>query len=190
MFFQLRSQRQTGEQKNLNFDNVAFVLNAVDALAGDERFVEIRKRRPTYRTLKTLDQVNQNARDRVTQSENAKKKEFEAEIEKEERRLNDELDALRKDNKLKLIDKESRLQIFERDIQRRLAAKRQQIEVRLEKETKELKREQTESIRSKQHLYKMCAVILPPILPLLIGLVVYFNRRAREQEGVERSRLR
>jgi hypothetical protein len=34
------------------------------------------------------------------------------------------------------------------------------------------------------------AVVLPPIFPLLIGVVVFFNRRAREREGVPEQRLR
>lgn len=189
-FFQFRSQRQGSEAQRLNFDNVAVVLNAIDVLAGDDRFVEIRKRRPTYRTLKTLDEVNQAAQSRLTQSENEYKDRFEEEIKKEERRLNDELDALRKDTKLKQIDKESRLEIFSNQIERRLKAKRQQLETQLEKHVKELKREQTDQIRRRQYYYKMWAVVLPVIPPLLIGLVVFFNRRAREQEGVERSRLR
>ena len=41
-----------------------------------------------------------------------------------------------------------------------------------------------------QDKYKLWAVILPPIPPLLVGLGVYFSRRAKEREGVARSRLR
>jgi ABC-2 type transport system permease protein len=36
----------------------------------------------------------------------------------------------------------------------------------------------------------MWAVVLPPIPPLLVALVVFFTRRAREREGVSRARLR
>ena len=42
--------RSRGES-NLDFDNVTFVLNAVDVLAGDKTFLELRKRRPELRTL-------------------------------------------------------------------------------------------------------------------------------------------
>jgi hypothetical protein len=36
----------------------------------------------------------------------------------------------------------------------------------------------------------MMAVFLPPIPLLLVALGVYFNRRAKEREGVNRARLR
>lgn len=189
LFFRLRSQRADSGDQIPNFDNVAFVLNTLDVLAGDDRFVDVRKRRPTYRTLEKLDTIDQLATDQMIQDRNRSEKLFDDEISKEEQRLNDELDKLRKDTKLKQIDKESRIEIFEKDIQRRLAAKRQQITLRREKEQKELMRDRNEKIRAEQTFYKACAVLLPPIPPLLIGLIVFFNRRLREQEGVEKSRL-
>ena len=41
-----------------------------------------------------------------------------------------------------------------------------------------------------QNWYKLWAVVLPPLLPLMVGLLVYFNRRAKEREGVARTRLK
>ena len=63
----------------------------------------------------------------------------------------------------------------------------------LEKRNSELKLIEAElstQIRGVQDEYKRWAVILPPIPPLLVAFFVYFRRRAREQEGVSRSRLR
>ena len=173
-----------------NFDNVTFVLNTLDVLAGDDRFVDVRKRRPTHRTLKTLDEINQAATDRMLAARNDFETQFKDELSKEEKRLNDELDKLRNDTKLKQIDKESRLEIFEKDIQRRVKAKEQQLTLRRDKQQKEQMRQLSDEIRGRQYLYKMCAVVLPPIPPLIIGLLVFFNRRAREQEGVSRNRLK
>ena len=46
-FFRLREQGNVPEAGiNFDFDNVTFVLNALDELAGDNRFIDIRKRRP------------------------------------------------------------------------------------------------------------------------------------------------
>jgi ABC-2 type transport system permease protein len=41
-----------------------------------------------------------------------------------------------------------------------------------------------------QDKYKLWAVLLPPIPPLIVAFVVFFNRRANEREGVSKARLR
>jgi ABC-2 type transport system permease protein len=41
-----------------------------------------------------------------------------------------------------------------------------------------------------QDNYKLWAVLLPPIPPLIVAFAVFFNRRAKEREGVSKARLR
>jgi ABC-2 type transport system permease protein len=45
-------------------------------------------------------------------------------------------------------------------------------------------------VRTKQNRVKLNAVLWPPILPLLMGVAVFFSRRAKEREGVSKTRLR
>jgi hypothetical protein len=41
-----------------------------------------------------------------------------------------------------------------------------------------------------QDRYKLLAVLLPPIPPVLLAFFVFFHRRKAEQEGVDARRLR
>ena len=41
-----------------------------------------------------------------------------------------------------------------------------------------------------QGAYKLWAVLIPPIPPLLVAGFVFLNRRAKEREGVSSKRLR
>ena len=50
-FFELRRRKI----EDLEFDNVPFVLNCVDVLAGDESFVGLRRKRPVHRRLEVLE---------------------------------------------------------------------------------------------------------------------------------------
>ena len=55
-FFAWREQgKMPGQDIDFDFDNVTFVLNALDSLADDNRFLELRKRRPQHRTLERFD---------------------------------------------------------------------------------------------------------------------------------------
>ena len=50
-FFKIRQQKV----EDLDFDNVPFVLNCVDILAGDESFVGLRKKRPLHRRFDVIE---------------------------------------------------------------------------------------------------------------------------------------
>ncbi len=68
-FFQLREMGESQENEiNFQFDNVAFILNVLDKLAGDERFIEIRKRRPLHHTLTRIEKETQAAQDEVAKA--------------------------------------------------------------------------------------------------------------------------
>src|SRR5690606_1990016 len=47
---------------DVRFDNVAFLLNLVDSLAEDDRFIELRKRKAAFRRLTTVDELTKEAR--------------------------------------------------------------------------------------------------------------------------------
>ena len=55
---------------------------------------------------------------------------------------------------------------------------------------KQSERELAAKIRGVQDRYKLLAVLLPPIPPILLAFFVFFHRRKAEREGVDARRLR
>lgn len=189
-FFSLRSQRVDDDRRFFNFDNVTFVLNSIDVLAGDDRFVETRKRRSKHRTLEVLDAKYQQAADQIKSAEDQFTKKREGDLDRYRQELDDIERKLQEDKSLKEIDRLGQEQILKRRRAEQVRRKEQELAVNYERLLKDKQRELNEDIRRTQDFYKACAVFIPPIFPLLVGLGVFFNRRAAEQEGVSKSRLK
>ena len=184
----------------LNFDNVSFVLNVLDALAGDDRFLAIRKRKPRHRTLERIEDAVAESREQADLQRAA----FIAEFDKAERDANDEMQKEIGEFEKKIKDMESQgdadpqaamqaiqqLASKQRLAQRRLDTKVEQLKRKRDAEVDTVERKLEATIRREQDRQKWLAVLLPPIPPLVVAFMVFFRRRAQEREGVAKSRLR
>lgn len=190
-FFALRSRGDDPDAEvNLSLDNVTFVLNALDRLAGDDRYIEIRKRRPKHRTLTRVEAETEGARIEADQKRKQFMDEFEKSRDEEQRKLDERIAELQQ-----RTDLDPQQLIIEVDTARtagekRLEARTQQLRQQRDREIEQIERNLALTVRRTQDRYKLLAVLLPPIPPLAVAVVFYFNRRAREHEGVAKSRLR
>jgi ABC-2 type transport system permease protein len=75
-------------------------------------------------------------------------------------------------------------------LKRRLDVKREQLQRQRDEKIQEIGRKVDLEIAGIKSWYKFLAVALPPIPPLLVGLIVFVRRRLREREGVAKSRMR
>lgn len=190
-FFRLREQGDMPEAGiHFEFDNVAFVLNTLDMLAGDDRFVEMRKRRPKYRTLTKVEETTEAARDETSRKREQFIDEFKKGVEREKKMLNDKVEDLKKRKNANQLEVIQELGIIQETGQQRLDAATERLQRERDKAINDIETKLAIQIRKVQDSYKFWAVALPWILPLGVGLVVFFNRRAREREGVAKSRLR
>lgn len=193
-FFLLRERGNNPEEGfDLRFDNVPFVLNILDSLAGDDRFVEIRKRRPVHRTLTAIERATEDSRKHSTQEAKRLQDEFDEFVKVEQKKLDDKVKALEEQMKSKDIRSQDVLiqaSLEQETRQKRLDAEKDRLKAKMQQEQDQIDTKMNAEIERVRRIYKICAVALPPILPLLIAVFVFISRRMQEQEGVARSRLR
>jgi ABC-2 type transport system permease protein len=190
-FFALRARGEDPDEEfTFHFDNVPFVLNTLDLLAGDERFIDIRTRRPEHRTLTKVNSATESARKQADKARDDYLKDFETARAKAQKEFDDQMAALAKRQGV------NRQQAAIDKLQAQMQGQ-QKLDVALQglkdKRDKAIKASQTNlelAVRKVQDEYKLWAVLLPPIPPLIVAFIVFFNRRAGEREGVSKARLR
>ena len=184
-FFELRRRGV----ENLNFDNVTFILNAVDQLSGDNAFIGLRKRRPRYRTLEAVEARTKDFEaQRTKQTEQAegvaeqRLQEAQARLDKSVREVEARAD-LDEQAKQVMI---SNLQAVET---RRLKVSRTTIEDEKQRQIEAARADMESGIRGIENTIKLLAVALPPIPALVLFIFMAIRRMRRERIGVPDDRL-
>ncbi len=193
-FFSLREQGDNPEAGlDLRFDNVTFVLNVLDSLTGDDRFIEIRKRRPVHRTLTAIERATEDSRKSTATEAERLRKDYEDFVKNEQKKLDDKMEKLRtqmQDRSMGSADISQQVAMALGGAQKRLDAEKERLKTEMERKQNSIDTKMNLEIERVQDTYKLWAVLLPPILPLLIAVFVFISRRLQEKEGVARSRLR
>lgn len=184
-FFQLRRQ---GDEK-LTFDNVSFVLNCVDVLAGDASFIELRKKRPGRRTLELVHDMTKDvaieAQKRKQEAEEAAQKK----LDEAEADLRKGAQEIEKRTDLSPTQKKTQIRILQDAKQREFDLAKTRIEAEKRDEIRQVEDRLQSEIGGVQTRVQLLAVVLPPIPVFIVGILVFFARVSREKEGVEPSRL-
>lgn len=169
-------------------DNVPFVLNVLDDLAGDTRFIDIRKRRPVHRELTAIKRVSDTAKvNRDTARKNAEEK-FQKLIDDEQAKLDKIAENLQARSNISRQQMQEEMAIAQRNGTARIEARKAQLDREEQAEYRRIENEMAADIHRVQDRYKLMAVLLPPIPPLVIAICVFFVRRRRERESVSSSR--
>ena len=170
------------------FDNVTFVLNAVDVLAGDESYLALRKRRAKQRTLETIEKQTAVFLQQLREKEEAVDEQLEKELEQRQKQFEERRKEIEDDTTLSARAREERLAMALQNEQLRLEVARQEQEKQLEREKKKLKDQAERQIREIEHAAWWRAVLFPPMPALVLGLSVLLTRMLRERREVDPDR--
>jgi ABC-2 type transport system permease protein len=184
-FFNLR---RLGERE-LDFENVGFLVNCVDYLAGDESLIALRQKRPQRRTLtrimqlsdsfeKEADRERKDAEDKAAKAEQDAQKSFD--------QVAKQLETQQTVRMQDIVAVSQKLQ----EEQRKLDRVKAEIAQERNEKIRDVQLRTQEKLRQQQLAIRFLAVMLPAIPVLLLGLFVWSVRAGRETEGVAQARLR
>ncbi|MDP1663151.1 MAG: Gldg family protein [Phycisphaerales bacterium] len=173
MFFAMREQGAI----DLEFDNVPFVLNAVDALVGDQSLLELRKKRRTYRTLERIDSRRQDESEQMQKAEEAARAEAQAKLAEAQARVDQRVQEVSQRADLDQQSKEIMMSGVQSAEQARLTAQTVVIEQSRARAVEDARLAAKKNIDRIESGVRIAAVSLPPVPALLTGLVVMVRRR-------------
>jgi ABC-2 type transport system permease protein len=170
--------------------NVTFILNVIDDLAGDDRFIEIRKRTRKYRTLTRIDAATQQYRDDAGKQEDEFLKEISDKEEEARKAMQKRIDDVESRSDLSDLEKDVLLEQTRIQEQTKLDEEVRTLAAQRKRKIKEIEYDLQQEVRSVQDKFKLYAILIPPIPPMLLALAVFFRRRELERQGVARERLK
>lgn len=191
VIFRLREMGQNQDMLvDWKFQNVTLVLNILDSLASDDRFMEIRKRTRPHRILTRIEEATEEHRQAALKEQTKFYTDARAQIETAQKDVRDKIAELEQRTDLDARAKATALEM-ERIRQERIRdVKIDRLEKERDRQIKQSERDLAAKVRGVQDRYKLYAVLLPPIPPILLAFFVFFHRRKAEQEGVDTRRLR
>lgn len=184
-FFELRRQKV----ENLELDNVTFVLNCVDVLAGDDAFVALRKRRLKHRTLTRIEAESKQFVDQLQKETKGAEDDAKTQLDVAQANLDREVAAVRARKDMDERTKEIMLANLQEVANRRLEVQKANIEDKKRKTVQESKAESEQSIRLIRNRVRWLAVLFEPMPAVALGLLVFSFRLRRENFGANPNRM-
>ncbi len=202
-FSENRKRPEQFEELDLRVQNITFVLNVVDVLAGEIKYPTIRSHEPKHVTLSLFEdqadvyrlEESQKQKDYQT-SFNMALQEAEEENQKSVAKFREKVERMQREGaqdagkQQELIGLMQQLQVQTAALERKLAIRREKMETERDAQIQDSRRAAEAKVLELQSRYKMLAIFLPPIPPLLVGAAVFVTRRVREREGISKSRLK
>lgn len=187
-FFDLRKKTREGLDF-LDFDNVTFMLNCVDTLAGDETFIPLRNRRAKHRTLETVEEASKQYVKRAEDEAKSAKDEAKAQLADAQKRLDAQVAEVQASKELDVRTKEATVRNRRTVEENKLAVAGLEIADRERRRIEDARVSKEEAIQRIQNGIRAWALFLPPLPALLLGGFVFFARARGENRGASANRL-
>lgn len=173
---------------DITFDNVTFVLNAVDVLAGKPELVELRSRRAALRTLTHMEKKTAGFRTALTDEIDKRQKALDKAVEQFDEQLKKEAEELAKDSQLDRRSLEQQAETLESQRNLKVQAERKKQQRLANAAIRKARIKTTQNIRNTESSFRAFAWFVPAILPICFGLLFLGLRNLSEQSSISANR--
>jgi ABC-2 type transport system permease protein len=183
-FFVLRESRAF----NLELDNVTFVLNAIDQLAGDTAMVDLRNRRPQPRRLTSVENQVEVFREQSNNEKKIATDDAKKALDDARKRLTEKVKKIQEDSSLDDDARQTQLEIAQSEENRRLKVDEANINQIKEKKLEDIKNQTDRKVREVEASFYRFSLFSSPIPALIFGLIVWIIRKNNEQKDISPNR--
>lgn len=169
-------------------DNIKFVQNAIEVLAGDQDFVELRNRQPAPRSLTKFEALIETYRTVRLQQQEKIDKEIQAELTKAQNELDAAVKRINEDQELDFAGK---LQQLSQDVnvaQRHFDIKRERLERSRDEQVDKIKAEEQLKVSQTEAIVQTMSFFLAPLPAILLGAFVLTSRFVAERKQIKPNR--
>jgi ABC-2 type transport system permease protein len=186
-FFGMRGD--DGLRRNrIYFDNITFILNCVDSLAGDTSLFDLRRRRPRQRTLATIENKKESFYDDDNERKKQADKERKDSIRNAEEAFNKTDEDIQNLQNVGYGDKQYLAQRAQADAKEKLKSDLEEIDKKQKTAYAGSSRELRIAVSEIESGVKWAAVCLPPLPAVLLALFVLIFQWIAERRGVDPDR--
>lgn len=174
---------------DLKIDNIKFVLNCVDSLAGEEEFIALRTRRDKARTLKLVEDLTTNSVEQRTEAVRVAQERADEELERVRGELAEQIQKIQESETLDDRSKQRQIAMAEMAQEKRLEVFEQEINRQTEAEIKGIQARSEREINAVKGQIRFWAIVLPPLPAIMLGLILAIGRATRERRNIVEERL-
>jgi len=176
LFFNLRAEAPEG----LSFDNITFVLNCVDVLAGDESYVDLRKRRPKHRTLQRFEDLTKSHNQKMLDETKEAEEKAEKERSDAQARFDAKIEEVRKRTDFDERRKEMEVRNLQEVENKRLTAKQRDIDEQKKAAIERSRSTMKQRVSTIKKNIRIISFLLAPVPAMIVGLYMLARRMAAQ----------
>lgn len=169
-------------------DNFVFLLNSIEVLIGDQKFVSLRNRRPVLRTLVRFEeQVNQFRKRRAEKTAEAEKR-IQKQREDAEAELKEAGNEIKNDSTLDVLQQSQMFSQRKSDAMQRLRQIKRKLNEELDEEIQSLKSSERQKTTALENRIRFLSVFLAPVPAMALGLFILTLRSRNERRTMDPRR--